>query len=346
MKLKNQKINIAIVGCGRVAEHYYKIFKIGKISNINIAGVCDKKLQKAKLFASKYKSEWFTSLEKMLNSLDIDLLIICTSSGLHYSHAKKSLKKNINVLVEKPICLNFKQAQKLDFYFKKKNLNLFVVKQNRFNKTLIIFKELIEKNLLGKIYLVNLNLFLHRPQKYYDMDNWKGTKKLDGGALFNQASHHFDILTWLFGSSKSVDCTTSTIARNIQTEDTAIINLKNKNNILISANISVLSYKKNYECNINIISEKANIKIGGPALNKFEHLDALNIDKIKKIFNKYNYKIDKIFNYGHDDVYKSLANDLKKGTKTCPTSNNTLESIRLIENCYKSSKHNKKIFIY
>ena len=121
MKLKNQKINIAIVGCGRVAEHYYKIFKIGKISNINITGVCDKKLKKAKLFASKYKSEWFTSLEKMLNSLDIDLLIICTPSGLHYSHAKKSLKKNINVLVEKPISMIPAQGEELIKIAKKNN---------------------------------------------------------------------------------------------------------------------------------------------------------------------------------------------------------------------------------
>lgn len=342
-----KKIKIGIIGCGKIfSKHYSAIKSKTNFKNFSLVSVCDTDKKKLESIQDSNIQKYSSYKNFFENSDTLDLVSICTPSGLHFDNCMMAHKKNLNVLVEKPICLNFKQAQKLDFYFKKKNLNLFVVKQNRFNKTLIIFKELIEKNLLGKIYLVNLNLFLHRPQKYYDMDNWKGTKKLDGGALFNQASHHFDILTWLFGSSKSVDCTTSTIARNIQTEDTAIINLKNKNNILISANISVLSYKKNYECNINIISEKANIKIGGPALNKFEHLDALNIDKIKKIFKKYNYKIDKIFNYGHDDVYKSLANDLKKGTKTCPTSNNTLESIRLIENCYKSSKHKKKIFIY
>jgi UDP-N-acetyl-2-amino-2-deoxyglucuronate dehydrogenase len=253
--------------------------------------------------------------------------------------------KNLNVLVEKPLTLDFKQSQKLNTIFKKKKLKLFVVKQNRFNKTLIILKEIIEKKLLGKIYLVNLNVFWHRPQKYYDQDKWKGSKILDGGAIYNQASHHIDILNWLFGKNKYVSCITSTIARNIQTEDTALINLRNKNKTLISANITVLSYKKNYECILNIISEKGNIKIGGPALNKFEHIDAKNIGNIKKIFNKYNYKLNKVLSYGHEDVYKSLANDLIKGTKTCPDSNDTMESIRLIENCHKSSKNKKHLFI-
>ena len=341
-----KKIKLGIVGCGRIFDKHYDAIKSKKNNqNINLVSICDADKKKLKKITDPNIQKYNNFKDFFDNSSNLDLVAICTPSGLHYEHCLMAAKKNLNALVEKPITLNFKQSQRLKIIFDKKKLNLFVVKQNRFNKTLIILKEIIKKNYLGKVYLANLNVFWHRHQKYYDQDKWKGTKQLDGGAIFNQASHHIDILNWLFGKIKSVSCVTSTIARKIQTEDTALINFKNNNGTLISANITVLSYLKNYECTLNIISEKGNLKIGGPALNKFEVLDVLNIDKIKKIFKKYNYNLNKTLNYGHEDVYSSLIEDLRNGSSTCPTAKNTIEVINLIESCHKSSRNKKNITI-
>ena len=120
MKKKNVKFNIAILGCGRVALHYYKIFNLNKILNIDIVGVCDLKKNKAKFFAKKYNSKYFTDFSKMINQLKIDLLIICTPSGSHFLNTKTALNKNINVLVEKPITMKPDQGKKLISIAKKK----------------------------------------------------------------------------------------------------------------------------------------------------------------------------------------------------------------------------------
>ena len=219
------------------------------------------------------------------------------------------------------------------------------MKQNRFNKTLIALKTIIDKKLLGKIYLVNFNVFWHRPQKYYDKDKWKGSKKLDGGVIFNQASHHIDIINWLFGRPRTLNCFTSRLGRKIQTEDTAIINLKTNSGTLVSTNVTVLSYKKNYECTINIISEKGNIKIGGTALNKFEHINILYEKKLKELFKKIKYNQNKIYNYGHEEIYEAIYKDICNGTKICPRAEDTIDVIQIIESCHNSAKKGSNILL-
>ena len=83
-------------------------------------------------------------------------------------------------------------------------VNLFVVKQNRMNKTLQSLKNAIVSGRFGRIYMVNVNVFWTRPQEYYDSGDWRGTWEFDGGALMNQASHYVDLLDWLIGPVESV----------------------------------------------------------------------------------------------------------------------------------------------
>ena len=120
----------------------------------------------------------------------------------------------------------FKDALKMIKVAKINKVNLFVVKQNRFNPTLQILKRAINENRFGKIFLVLINVLWNRNQKYYDSANWRGTLKYDGGALMNQSSHYVDLLTWLIGPIDYVHAINSTLNRKIEVEDTSILNFK------------------------------------------------------------------------------------------------------------------------
>ena len=76
---RNKKINIVIIGCGSIANHYIKIFKSKKISNFKLVGFFDINITKASLFAKKFSSKAFTDLEKMLDETIPDLAIILKS---------------------------------------------------------------------------------------------------------------------------------------------------------------------------------------------------------------------------------------------------------------------------
>ena len=142
MKKKN-KITISILGCGRVAEHYFKIFKLikkNKAPLFKIEAVCDVDKKKAFQFSKKFNCKPYQDYKLMLKEISSDLICILTPSGDHYKHTKLALKKNFNVMVEKPICLIPRQAEELLKISKRKKLNLTVAFQNRYNKAIVCLK--------------------------------------------------------------------------------------------------------------------------------------------------------------------------------------------------------------
>ena len=91
------------------------------------------------------------------------------------------------------------------------NLNSYYSKKLKF-KRLQILKKKVEENKFGNIGIVDINVFWQRPQSYYDKDEWRGTKELDGGALLNQASHYVDLLEWIIGPLEGLYANVSTIS--------------------------------------------------------------------------------------------------------------------------------------
>ena len=89
--MNKKNFSIALVGCGRVADHYIKIIKKIKNINIKIVSVCDIKKTKAIELSKKTNSKPYFNLKKMLKEIKVDLIIILTPSGLHYEHSNLAL---------------------------------------------------------------------------------------------------------------------------------------------------------------------------------------------------------------------------------------------------------------
>ena len=71
------------------------------------------------------ESEWFDSYEKALKKSNADLVYISLINSMHYYWAKKFLKNNYHVIIDKPATLNFKQAKDLVKIAKKKKKAAF-----------------------------------------------------------------------------------------------------------------------------------------------------------------------------------------------------------------------------
>ena len=159
----------------------------------------------------------------------------------------------------------------------------------------------------GKIGLVTVNVFWQRPQSYYDQDNWRGTLELDGGALMNQASHYVDLMEWLVGPVESVNSTISTVSRNIEVEDTGVMNLRWRNGALGSMAVTMLSYPKNLEGSITILGETGSVKIGGEALNKIEIWNFKDQDIDDEKVSESSYEIQNVYGSGHILFYENIT---------------------------------------
>ena len=153
------KLNFAIIGCGRIAQRHAEHIN----SKGNLVAVCDTDVDKAKDLAKKYNANNYSDINVLLDTeQDIDVIAICTPNGLHSEHSIKALKSGHHVLVGKPMALSVVDCGEMIKVAERANKRLFVVKQNRFNPPVVKVKELIDEGKLGKIFSVQLNCFWNR----------------------------------------------------------------------------------------------------------------------------------------------------------------------------------------
>ncbi len=232
----------AIVGCGNISERHAENISKGGV----LKAVCDMELSKAESLAVKYGAVAYGSLEEMLTLENtIDVVSICTPNGLHAAHAIHCLNRHLNVLCEKPLCLNVQEGYQMITAAETSKKKLFIVKQNRFNESVLKVKSLLNEKKLGKIYSFQVNGFWNRPVEYYS-NSWKGSKALDGGILYTQFSHFIDLLYWLLGDVEEVQAKTRNYHHpKIELEDTVILNTVFKSGALGTLHSTNNAYHKN-----------------------------------------------------------------------------------------------------
>ena len=217
-EIKDRKIRIGIVGCGRISKnHFGSIEK--HADNIELIAVCDVNPATLAEHTEKYKVPGYVHLEKMLECEKLDIVALCTPSGIHTDQAAIAARSGVHVMTEKPMATRWQDGVRMVKACDDAGIRLFVVKQNRRNTTLQLLKRAVEEKRFGKIHLVHINVFWTRPQSYYDQAKWRGTWEFDGGAFMNQASHYVDLFDWLIGPVDKVQAMMST-TRDIEVEDT------------------------------------------------------------------------------------------------------------------------------
>ena len=136
--------------------------------------------------------------------------------------------------------------------------------QNRYSPPSVWIKDLIDRKVLGDIYMVQLNCYWNRDERYYKAGGWKGTKDLDGGTLFTQFSHFIDIMYWLFGDIQNIQGKFADFNHKDYTdfEDSGFVSFDFVNGGIGSLNYSTSVANQNLESSMTIIGEKG-IKLSG-----------------------------------------------------------------------------------
>lgn len=226
-----KKLGFGIVGCGMISEWHARA--IAEIDGIYLVGVTDVNKSSRERLAKKYGVRAFDTYEQMLNCAEIDVVCICTPSGLHAPLAIQAAKAGKHIIVEKPMALNLEEADQMIHACEENRVKLSVISQLRFTEAIGRLKEAVDKGLLGRLVMGNIYMKYYRSQEYYDSSSWRGTWKMDGGgALMNQGIHGIDLLQYIMGKVKSVFAYARTLARNIEVEDTAVAVLEFDNGAL------------------------------------------------------------------------------------------------------------------
>tara|TARA_B110000116_G_C16794303_1_gene565678 strand:- start:241 stop:1344 length:1104 start_codon:yes stop_codon:yes gene_type:complete len=338
-------MNIAIIGCGRVAGHHCNSIKM--TSRLKLVAVCDLNLNRARLLGLKYNVEYFDNYIKMLSTLSkkIDIVAIITPSGMHYTHAMDVMKRfKKHIIVEKPTFMKPSEVKLAYNYSKKYNLKIFPVFQNRYNLAVKRVKRAIENNELGKINIVNVRVRWCRPQRYYDLSEWRGTFSHDGGALTNQGIHHVDLLRYLVGEVEEVFCLMNTFGAKIEVEDSAVATVKYKSGTIGTLEVTTSARPDDFEASISLVGDKGLAQIGGVAVNELQIFTPNPPDCIK-YSDKYSDldEIGKVYGRGHHDIYKFIKLNFYSKIKYPVNDKDCYKTIKLLHSFYKSNEVKKTI---
>lgn len=340
-RITGRKIRTAIVGCGRISKNHFASIEKHN-DNLELAAICD--IDEARLaeHSEEYRVPAYVDLEEMLEKEQIDLIALCTPSGIHADQTIVAARHGIHVVTEKPMATRWHDGLRMVKACDEAGVRLFVVKQNRRNSTLQLLKRAVSEKRFGKIHLVQLNVFWTRPQSYYDQAKWRGTWEFDGGALMNQASHYVDLLDWLIGPVEKIHCMTST-TRNIEVEDTGVLNVKWRNGALGSMSVTMLTYPKNLEGSIIILGEKGTVRVGGVAVNDIQIWQFEDAREYDQKIQCANYETTSVYGFGHPLYYKNVVEVMRGEAEPETDGREGLKSLELLIASYRSARDGKTV---
>lgn len=331
------KVKFAVVGCGHIGKRHAEM--ISRNEEAELVALCDIK-PRAELGIDPYEVPFFSSMEEMMTAVQdrIDVICICTPNGIHTEQSLMALEARKHVVCEKPIALSKADAEKVIFKSLQVSKNVFTVMQNRYSPPSQWIKEVIDKGILGKVFMVQLNCYWNRDKRYYRKGGWKGTRDLDGGTLFTQFSHFIDIMYWLFGDIEDI----RGIFRNynhddtIEFEDTGIVSFRFINGGMGSINYSTAVWDKNMESSIIIIGEKGSVKLGGQYMNEVEycHIENYEMLELGPVSPANDYGQYKGSAANHHFVIENVVNTLKGRTSITTNALEGLKVVEIIERIY------------
>jgi UDP-N-acetyl-2-amino-2-deoxyglucuronate dehydrogenase len=340
--IPDRKIKIAIVGCGRISKNHFSSIA-QQINDFELVAICDSDKKVLEEHFEVYRVPPYTDFEEMLKKETIDLVALCTPSGMHPDQAVLAASHGVHVMTEKPMATRWNDGVRMVKACDQAGVRLFVVKQNRRNTTLQLLKRAIREKRFGKIHMVNVNVFWTRPQSYYDQGSgWRGTWEFDGGAFMNQASHYVDLLDWLIGPVEKVQAMMST-TRDIEVEDTGVLNVKWRNGTLGSMSVTMLTYPKNLEGSITILGEKGTVRVGGVAVNDIQIWSFDEVKDYDADIAEANYETTSVYGFGHPLYYRNVLDVLRGVAEPETDGREGLKSLELLIAAYLSARDGKAV---
>lgn len=343
------RVKFAVVGCGHIGKRHIEM--ILRNPEAELVAVCDQ-LPMEELNFPEIVADTIpltSTLDQLLRDFDFDVLNICTPNGLHASMALQALESSRHVVIEKPMALNTPDAEKILFTAEKYEKNVFCVMQNRYSPPSLWIKEVMTSGILGRLFMVQINCYWNRDERYYKPGGWHGTEKLDGGTLFTQFSHFIDLMYWLFGDIDDIRADFEDFNHHSLTdfEDSGMVHFRFNNGGIGCLNYSTSVYDKNFESSVTIIAENGTIKIGGQYMNEVEYCRVKNYEMpVLPPTNPGNdYGHYKGSAQNHHYVIQNVIDVLKhkEGEEITTNAYDGLKVVDIIERIYRHKKHRSLI---
>ncbi|SFI65709.1 Gfo/Idh/MocA family protein [Thermoflavimicrobium dichotomicum] len=332
-------IRYGIVGCGHIAKKH--VAAIQAVDGAELVAVCDTNENRLAEFAVD-GVQGFTHIDDLLKT-DVDVVCICTPSGLHPELTIRAAEAKKHVVVEKPMALTLEDADRMIEACEKNGVKMAVVHPNRFRPAVQELRKKLENGSFGKIGHANATVRWNRNQAYYDQAPWRGTKEMDGGVLMNQAIHNIDLLLWMMGEVDEVTSYHATRIRQIEAEDTSVSIIRFKSGALGVLEAAVTIYPKNLEESLSIFGEQGTAVIGGPTANWIKTWNFADVSEEEKAATIQRVEEDPFGVPGHQCIIQDMTEAIKEDRKPIISGDEGRQALSLVIACQLSAETGKSV---
>ena len=278
-------LRAAVVGCGVIGRQHAKV--ISATEGVELAAFVDIDPRAAAALADTVADDSglgrpaaFASLAEALekHGEEIDLVSVCTPSGLHADLAVEALEGGKHVIVEKPLDVDLPSAWRVAHAAAAAGAGgqvISVISQHRFDAASAAVARAIGGGRLGRITSAVASVAWWRSQAYYDSGAWRGTWELDGGgAVMNQGVHTVDLLLWFLGRPAEVHAHTGLLAHErVEVEDTAVATIRFESGALAALHFTTAAYP-GLTARIQVHGDRGSAVIDNDRLAYFHAADA------------------------------------------------------------------------
>lgn len=333
-----------LIGCGRIAARHAHLLGGGHVAGASLGAVCDIVQAKAKDLGQRYGVPYYSCIAEMMQQAELDAVSILTPSGLHAENLLEVAPYQKHIVVEKPMALTLRDADRMIRACDENDIRLFVIKQNRFNRPVTILREALDEGRFGRLVMGTVRVRWSRDQAYYDKDAWRGTWAYDGGVITQHASHHIDLLEWMMGDVQSVYAMAATQLMNIEVEDTAVVVLRFENGALGAIEATTCARPVDLEGSLSILGEHGTVEIGGFAVNEMKvwrftesrESDATMLEDAS-------VNPPDVYGFGHKMYYEHVVDCLKHRKKQLVDGLEGRRSLELISAIYESVETGREV---
>lgn len=193
-------IKVGMVGAGFIGNIHSGVYQL--LPDVKVAAVCDIRDDKADVLAKKFNAKKFNDFKTMLGNSDLDMIDVCLPTYLHKEYAVKAANAGLNVLCEKPMALNLKEADQMIEACRKNKVKFMVAHCIRFWLEYQYLYDLVKSRKFGE--LKSLAMSRLSPTPRWSWNNWVLDADKSGLATLDLHIHDTDYLLYLLGEPQSV----------------------------------------------------------------------------------------------------------------------------------------------
>lgn len=330
------KTKLGIVGLGGIAQVIH-LPVLSKMDDVEIVAVCDSEISKAKNIAAKYGvANYYKDVDKMLeDNPEMSAVIIATQTNMHKNVATKCLEAEKDVLIEKPIARNYKEAKDIVDTAKKNKKKIMVAMNNRFRNDMMMQRTFTKAKEIGEVFYVKAGWI--KPQS--SNQNWMLEKDKSGGGVFlDNGIPMLDLGLWMFGFPEVKSVTSTNYFHNTKSvEDSSIAMIKFKNNSTLTIEVSWSLLREGELFYCNVYGKEGSSSINPFTIYKRMDGNLYNITP-KKITMPSN-----VFKKSYEYELKHFVGAVRGNHNIISSGDDALKVMEIVDAVYRSAKTNKEI---